>query len=262
MSAFQVPLSLYMSAPVQSLDAGATLHQAQDRLSGAGVSALPVREGVDGPVVGILSRSDLLRVGRTEGARRPADASLTLPDRTVRDEMSEEVPFLPASADLSRAASQMVRDRVHRILVGTPEAPEGIVTPLDLMAAIEDQELGHPVSAFMSSPVFTVRAEEPVSVAVERLARARVTGLVVVEGSWPVGVFTEVEALEARDHPRQTPVGELMSPRLLVLGPDTRMHRAAAQARATRVRRVVVQEEGRLVGILSGLDFARAASGA
>jgi CBS domain-containing protein len=82
----------------------------------------------------------------------------------------------------------------------------------------------------------------------------------VVENDWPVGIFTQVEALESRDVPRNTPVEDVMSSRILALRPDTLLHRAAAQAAATRVRRVIVQDGDRLAGILTGLDFARAAS--
>ena len=51
-----------------------------------------------------------------------------------------------------------------------------------------------------------------------------------------------------------------MSPSILLLDGQTPIHRAAAQARATRVRRVVALENGRPRGILTGLDFAKAAA--
>ncbi|MND08076.1 hypothetical protein D3C83_304660 [compost metagenome] len=50
-----------------------------------------------------------------------------------------------------------------------------------------------------------------------------------------------------------------MSPAMLCLALDTPLHRAAAQAAATTARRVIVTEKRQMVGILTGLDFARAA---
>jgi CBS domain-containing protein len=92
--------------------------------------------------------------------------------------------------------------------------------------------------------------------AAERLEKARVTGLVVVDGDWPVGIFTQVEALESRELPRQTPVEEALNPAVLVLDEHTPVFRAAAQAAAMEARRVVVTSDGTPVGIVTGLDFA------
>lgn len=257
MTSVQVPVSAYMSSPIREILADAPLEQAFREMQEARVSALVV-VNAEGAPVGFLRRADLLRVGRNESGRRPGDASLTLPDRKVSEEMSQHGVILPPDAPLAEAAQIMVRERTHRVLVGTAQKVEGILTTRDLMRALEDKKDNHGVEDFMSSPVFTIRAEEPVSLAVERLERARVTGLVVVENGWPIGVFTDEEALESRDVARHTAVEDVMSTRLLALRPDTRLHRAAAQACATRVRRVVVQDGDRLAGILTGLDFAKA----
>ncbi|TVP49501.1 MAG: CBS domain-containing protein [Gemmatimonadales bacterium] len=260
MSTFQVPVSLYMTTPVVTVNANASLGQAHARMEEHGISSLVVRDPDSGAMVGLISRDNLLRVGRMEAGTRPSDATLTLPDRPISAEMSHDVATVAPDAHLSAAAALMVRDRTHRVPVVVDGECVGIVTTRDLMRALEEKRGNHQVSEFMSHPVFTVRAEEPVSLAVERLERARVTGLVVVENDWPVGIFTQVEALESRDVPRNTAVEDVMSPRILALRPDTLLHRAAAQAAATRVRRVIVQDGDRLAGILTGLDFARAVS--
>jgi CBS domain-containing protein len=259
MSTFQIPVSLYMSSPVAGVNADATLEEAYRGMQEANISALVVREPDTGTKLGLIRREDILRVGRLEAGRRPSDATLTLPDRAVSDEMTRDVPSVGPNAPLSEAAGLMVSNRTHRVLVTEEDGScSGIVTTRDLMRALEEKRVNHEISEFMSHPVFTIRAEEPVSLAVERLERARVTGLVVVENDWPVGIFTQVEALESRDVPRHTAVEDVMSPRILALRPETRLHRAAAQAAATRVRRVIVQDGERLAGILTGLDFARA----
>ncbi len=260
MASFAIPVSLFMSTPVHRISPSARLVEAEGAMRERGVSALVVAEP-DGPLLGLIRRRDLLGVGRREAGRRPEDANLTLPDRPVSDEMSTEVIQVAPETGLEEVARLLVKARTHRAVVVEGERPVGIVTTRDLMRALDEKRMGTSVEDWMSSPVFTVRAEEPVSLAAERLERARVTGLVVVENGWPVGVFTEVEALESRDLPRHTPVEEVMSSRLLALRSDTRMHRAAAQAAATRVRRVVVQDDGELRGILTGLDFARAVAG-
>jgi len=96
--------------------------------------------------------------------------------------------------------------------------------------------------------------------AAERLEKARVTGLVVVDDEWPVGIFTQVEALESRELPRETLMEEVMNPAILVLDEETPVYRAAAQASVMQARRVVTTRNGNAVGIVTGLDFAKIVS--
>lgn len=256
MSNFQIPLSLYMTAPALTAGADASLEEAFDRMTEARISSLPVVDA-DGQLVGLISRTDLLRVGRRESGSRADASTLAFPERSVSDEMTHGVHTVSPDDPVEEAAALMVQERIHRVVVTSDGQVRGVLSTRDLMRAIEEKQLGTPLADLMSSPVFTIRAEEPVSMAVDRLEKARVSGLVVVEDGWPVGLFTQIEALEARDAPRSTPVGDVMSPRLLTLSPRTRVFRAAAQAASTGVRRIVVQDGDRLAGILSGLDFAK-----
>jgi CBS domain-containing protein len=155
----------------------------------------------------------------------------------------------------------MVGRRIHRVYVRAHGDIVGVISTRDVMLAIRDVRLNKPIDAFMSSPVFTVRASEPISLAAERLEKAHVSGLIAVdEHGWPVGVFAQEEALASRERPRETPVEDAMSPAVLVMPPRTALHRAAAQAAITRVRRIVAVDGADIRGILTGLDFARAAA--
>ena len=86
-------------------------------------------------------------------------------------------------------------------------------------------------------------------------------GVVVLEEEWPVGVFTQSEALAAAHLDPSTPVEEVMSCALLCLPIGMPIHRAAAFAVETRARRVLAVEARDLRGILSGLDMARVVAG-
>lgn len=257
MASFQVPVQSYMSRPPLTIAASASLEEAFESMVSGGVSSLPALDG-EGRLAGIISRTDLLRIGRRESGSRSEASVLTLPDRTVSDEMTADVHTISPDGSLEDAARLMTKNRVHRVIVTEDGRVEGVLSTRDLMRALQEKQSNGPVSDHMSSPVFTIRGEETLGMAVERLEKARVSGLVVVEDGWPVGVFAQSEALEARDLPRGTAVGDVMSPRILTLAPQTRLHRAAAQAASTRVRRVVIQKGDHLVGILSGLDFASA----
>jgi CBS domain-containing protein len=258
-SNFQVPVELFMSSPVHTVRPDEDLREAQRRLDGLSISSLAVVDD-DGELVGVISMTDLIRVGRRQAGSRGKAALLTLPEMPVSRRMSTDVVTLGPQETVATAARRMVKGRLHRVFVEESGRLVGVLSTKDLMLAIRDKRMKNPISEWMSSPIFTIRSEEPVSLAAERLERARVTGLVVVEDDWPVGVFTQREALEARDRERHTPVEEVMSAALLALDVDTPMHRAAAQAAATKVRRIIAVRGKRLEGILTGIDFARAAA--
>lgn len=257
MANFEIPARTYMSSPLVAVAETDSLDDVHRRIQEFGFSALPVMSDA-GRVVGVLSRADLIRLGTRESGTRPQSPLLVLPDRAAGDEMSPSPGSVSADSPLSEAADMMVRDRTHRIYVDAEDGQTvGVVTTRDLMRAISDKRMNQPVAEFMSSPVFTVRASEPVSMATERLGKARITGLVVVDNGLPVGVFSQSEALSARQAPRETVVEEWMSPAILILPSRTPLHRAAAQAASMDVRRIVVMDENEVVGIVTGLDFAR-----
>ncbi len=256
MANFEVPVELYMTKPIIVARAGESLEVVRRRLANHRISALPVVDDQD-RVVGLISRTDLLRVGRREAGGRHGAKLLTLPDRTAEDEMTREVVVAEKDTPLAETARRMVKERRHRVVVVDSDVPVGIVSTRDLMDAIREKRVNRPLSEIMSSPLFTVRATEPLSLATDRLGQAKVTGLVVVDEGWPVGIFTQEEALGATGFPGDTRVEDAMNPAVLVLDERLAIHRAAAQAAAMDVRRLVVSRSGEAVGIISGLDFAR-----
>jgi signal-transduction protein with cAMP-binding, CBS, and nucleotidyltransferase domain len=137
----------------------------------------------------------------------------------------------------------------------------GVTSTKDVMRAVRDRRVTTPIRQLMTDAVITVEFDDTVSVALERLEKARISGLVVVEDDWPIGVFTQIEALESKDVAHDTPVEEVLSPAMLCLDVATPLHRAAAHAGAMDVRRIIAVHDRRIEGILSGIDFARAVAG-
>jgi CBS domain-containing protein len=245
-----------MTPHVVSVSSTDRLERAYQVASEQGVSSVPVQDG--DRLVGIISLTDLLRVGIREAGSATDARALTFPARAVADEMTSTVETITPETLLADAAKVMREKYIHRLCVTRDGRLAGVLSTTDLMRVIEEKRVNHPVGDYMSSPVFTIRDHEPLGEALERLERGHASGLVVVEDGWPVGIFSKRQALEARDEPRSVAVGDVMSPKILVLPPNTSLHRAAAQASALGVRRVVIHEGGDVKGILSGLDFARA----
>ncbi len=258
MTHFAMPVSLYMNEPVVTIAASASLTEVQRTLHDAAISCVCVLDDDEQPV-GVISRTDLLRVGRVEAKKAGKGTLLNLPDKCVRDVMHREVITVAPSTPVSQAADIMVRHRIHRVFVREDDWVSGVFSTKEVLSAICDKRVSTPISEFMTSPVFTVPVSAKVSLAVDRLAKAHISGLVVIdEDEWPVGTFTQNEGLFAQDLPEDTPLDGVMSYAMLCLHVRTPLYRAAAHAHATRARRVLAVEAHQVKGILTGLDFARA----
>lgn len=259
MTNFAMPVSLYMSEPVLTVSESTPLAEVHRILTEHHVSCVPVLDAA-GAAVGVLSRTDLLRVGRLTTKTHGREPLLTLPDQTAREQMHTGVITVTPDTQVGQAANVLVKRRIHRVFVEDGGRMVGVLSTKEILLAIRDKRVTTPISEAMSSPVFTIPTTAPLSLATDRLAKAHVSGLVVIdENEWPVGTFTQTEALLARDVHTDTPVEEVMSYAMLCLDVRTPMHRAAAQAHATHARRVLAVEDRRVKGILTGLDFARAA---
>jgi CBS domain-containing protein len=256
---FDRPVSERMTSPVISVEADTSLHAAEQRLARAGISCLAVVDRVDADftLVGVLSRTDLLRVGRLRARMGDDPELLKVPRQTVRTRMVGEPVTVAPTAPLREAAAAMARRRIHRVFVVDGGRAVGVFSTRDLMRVVLDARTPDPIAAWMSHPVETVDVSNTIAEATDRLAAAHVRGLVVLDDRWPLGLYGQAEALAAADLPATTRVEEAMSRALLCLSTQTPLYRAAAFVLESRARRICAVEQRTLRGILSGLDFAR-----
>ena len=91
------------------------------------------------------------------------------------------------------------------------------------------------------------------------LASSSVSGIVVMDDGSPCGLFTRIEAVAQRDLPSDTRVGDVVELSVICLPWRTKLSRAAAFASHSRARRVLAMDGTELRGILTSLDFVRAA---
>ncbi len=233
------------------------------RLERRQISAAPVVDA-QGIAIGVISRTDLLRVGapRCESGRYRAFL-VDLPALTASDVMHRGVSAVARTTSVADAAARMAKEHIHRLFVEDEHGRlAGVFGTREVMLAIGDARLDTPIASVMSRGAVTVKWDASLSLAMSRLAWAEVHGLVVVEDEWPIGLFTQREALLARALNPNLTVEDAMSHALLCLDGATPLHRAALHAAHTRARRVLVVEHRKLVGVLSGLDFARIAGNA
>lgn len=261
---FDKSVTEYMTSDVASVTRDASLSVVARTLDERRVSAVPVVDA-SGALSGVLSRTDLLRVGRIQAGSHRKSPVLTLPQKTAGELVTEggRKPLsIAPTTSLREAARTICQERVHRLFVMDGGRLAGVISTLDLMTAVRDARIELPITEIMSKPLFTIGVQQPISAAVERLEAAHVTGLVVVENDFPVGLFTQLEAMQSRDLPRDTRVEDVFDAAMLCLPTSTKVFRAGEQAHRLNVRRVLPCTDREAVGIVTGFDFAKLVAGA
>jgi CBS domain-containing protein len=253
------PVREYASKTLVSVRPEALLAEVQDLMLEHDISAVPVIDE-RGEMRGLLSTTDIVREAGA-GASDPARTRITPPPRHARDLMRRDVISVDENAPIAEAASKMTAYRIHRVVVLRDGAPVAVLSTRDAVRAMLAHRIDIPLARVMSSPVETIDEGETIRLAIQRLADANVHGLVVVDGTWPIGVFTHTEAMHAHALPpmfMDTPVEGVMSYETICLDIDTPLYRAAGYVVQMRVRRILVVQDRELRGIVSGFDLVRA----
>jgi CBS domain-containing protein len=125
------------------------------------------------------------------------------------------------------------------------------------------------VADIMQTAVRTVTRDTPVSEVVVSLADAQVSGLPVVDARGRVvGVVSATDLIAAQAETRsaqerqilleQTSVRDLMTRTPITIESTAEVQEAARHMLYAEVRRLFVEEEGALVGVISQTDIVRA----
>ncbi|MDQ3365822.1 MAG: CBS domain-containing protein [Myxococcota bacterium] len=260
MTTTETLVTAYMTHAVEAVSSDAPLAAIVHLLQSRRISSVPVVDDAGVPI-GVISRTDLIKLGIHQVALRGTTPALPLPSRTARQLMTPAPRVIGSDRPLREAARTLVQNAIHRLFVVDDGRLTGVLSTLDLAAAVRDSNLVTPISAWMATPVVTVELHQPIAAAIHLLDRLHVSAVVVVEDGWPVGMFSQLEALLARDLRRDTPIESVMDTAMICLPETIRTCRAADHAARLDVRRVIAIRAREVVGILSGLDFARIAAG-
>jgi CBS domain-containing protein len=110
--------------------------------------------------------------------------------------------------------------------------------------------------------VYSIGPEATVLDALRLLEQKNIGAILVMKGSALVGIFSERDyarrmVLQGRAS-KDTPVGEVMTPDVFVITPETTAGECMIHMTDRRIRHLPVLEGGRVVGVISIGDVVRA----
>jgi len=130
------------------------------------------------------------------------------------------------------------------------------------------QSAGRTVRQVMTADVVAIHPDQSVGELITQLADSRVSGLPVIDSRGRLlGVVSTTDLLaafaeagddEARERLMQQTARDIMTPRGLVVEPNLELREAALQMEYGDIRRLFVEEEGQVVGVISRSDINRA----
>ncbi len=111
----------------------------------------------------------------------------------------------------------------------------------------------------MNSPVITARPEEDIRTLSEKMSRAGVGSVIIVDQDLPVGIITDgdiVSKIVSKDLvPSRKIAKEIMSTPLRMIESEKEIIVAAREMRSARIKRLGVSYKNKLLGIISMSDI-------
>lgn len=255
MDTYAVPVRDYMRLHPRSVRSSDRVHTADERMREGHVTGLPVVDAADRPL-GVISQTDLLRLGSVGAATGTPGRHRMLPDYTVGEVMHAPAVTVPLDASLHAAVEAMREHDIERVLVVDAEGRLcGIVSTWDALRRVADARVALPVGQLARRRFATVSAAQSAAAAAEQLRSSKLHGLVVMDDGWPVGVFTQREALAVQTAERAGPVDAWQSSALLCVPAGLSCFRTAAQAIENATRHLVAVDGEQVVGLLTPRDL-------
>jgi CBS domain-containing protein len=253
---FDGPVVAYMTRDLEIAHVDTPVDKIARTMHMRDVSGVPILDA-RGRLVGVVTRTDLIRLGLMQARRRSTRSVMTLPHQRASEVMTHAPVEVSSATSLRHAARLMIDHDIHRVFVIEGGQIAGVISAVDVAAAVRDAKLVAPVSSIMTSPIATIDVHQPLSTALDLLDRRHVTGLIVTEDDRPIGMFAQADALASRELPGPSSIEDTYDPAVICLPHDMKLHRVAAHVTDLRVRRVVVCKAREAIGIVSASDFAR-----
>jgi CBS domain-containing protein len=115
------------------------------------------------------------------------------------------------------------------------------------------------VRQLMKENVLQIDTDEEIKNAAKIMRDKKIGCLVVIEDEKPVGLITErdvVFKVVAEEKPITTKIRDIMSPKLISIGPDENVDQASIMMKKHGIKKLPVISFGKIVGIITSTDIA------
>ncbi len=228
---------------------------AAQQMSQMNISCVAIVE--NDQVVGIVTETDLLK--------RAVASGKNFQSLQVREIMTSPVVSVGPHLSVLAAARMMEQSRIKRLVIQSDGRLVGIVTQTDLVRVLTSYGMWKDVSAIMSPQVATIPISSTVADAARIMAGQDISCVVVLDGQKVAGVFTERDLMKRvialKRDPDKTPLEKVLSSPVVSVTPSTSVLGAFKVMEKNKIRRLVVQEDQTLFGIVTQTDVFYAIKG-
>ena len=123
-----------------------------------------------------------------------------------------------------------------------------------------EEEEGHLVSDIMNKKVISIDEAKTIKNAANMMNEARIGSIIITKDDTPVGILTErdfVTKIAAKEIPLSTPLSKVMTKPLLVIGTNQAVWEAAEIMKNMEIHRVAVQDENKIIGMITTTDLVK-----
>jgi len=122
--------------------------------------------------------------------------------------------------------------------------------------------MGIKIKEIMTKPVIKINFNATAQKAAKEMVKHRIGSVVVVKNKAPIGIITEADLnkkiVAPGEDPKKTKAVEIMSSPIVFAGPEDDVETAVVKMEKHKIKRLPVVERGKIVGIITNTDIARA----
>lgn len=186
---------------------------------------------------------------------------------TIDKVMAKNIVTVRKDQTVADAIKLMNKHKISRLPAIAPKTGElvGIITETDIATKIasakyETVPLSHiRISTIMTHDVVTAKPSDSLLNVLKMMVDNHIGGVPIMDGDEIVGMVTKTDFLVDLDKEpyNEVAIKEIMTKRVVTVGPDERVVHARRLMIDHKVRRLVVVNSGAIMGILTAKDLAK-----
>jgi diguanylate cyclase (GGDEF)-like protein/PAS domain S-box-containing protein len=246
-------ISSIMSREVVTLGPKESLLSAVEKMNSNNVSCVVVVE--EKKPVGILTERDIIHFISN-------NITLALDVTIVQSMMKNPVVSVSETTDILDAANLMVTNNLRRlVVVDGGNNISGVITQTDIIKnlSIDFFISFRKTEQIMKLEVISVGKKDTLPKAVELMAKNKISCVLVIENSKPVGIITERDVTRAiAENKASKVIEEIMTSPVFTADKNISLYDAARLMEENRLRRlIIVDSNDNVIGIVTQSDIIK-----